>query len=88
MLVCPKGRERGLAPSSQIDSSGYIYALILTQVNLLLSVATTKIYRRMKKMSWNKAMIWNIVVYLLFTLVFLVLIINVRLAITFSDAQS
>lgn len=87
MLVCPSGRGRGLVPSNKIETSGYIYALILTQANLLLSVLTTKVYRRMKKMSWNKAMIWNIVVYLLFTILFLVLIINVRLAITFQGTQ-
>jgi len=83
MITCPQAGSKSLAKITDITNKGYIWAFVLTQANLLLSTVTTKVYRRMKGMSWEKAIMWNIMIYLTFTLVFVGLIIKLRLAITF-----
>jgi len=82
-MTCPQSGSKSLGKITDITNKGYLWAFVLTQANLLLSTITTKVYRRMKRMSWEKAIMWNIAIYLAFTLVFIGLIIKLRLAITF-----
>lgn len=83
MTVCPKNNAKGLAEGHDVSTEEYIWAMVVTQVNLVLQVITTKVYRKMKNMTVETTLMWNIVIYLLFTLLFAVLIIKMRLYILF-----
>jgi len=83
MLACPKYGVKALGNDYDISNHGYLLAFLLTQGNLLSSVVTTKVYRKMKKLTWEMAIMWNVAIFLFFTLVFMVLIIKLRLHIMF-----
>ena len=83
MLACPKYGARALSNDFEISDHGYLWAVILTQANLLLSVVATKVYRKMKKLTWEMSIMWNVAIFLIFTLAFMVAMIKVRLNIMF-----
>jgi len=86
MLACPKYGAKALGNDFEISKDGYIWAVILTQVNLMLSVVTTKVYRKMKKLTWEMAIMWNVAIFLFFTITFMISIIKVRLNIMFPSS--
>ncbi len=86
-MVCPKGDSKGLvyAGLDKVSTYDLVLALLLSETNLLLSVASTKLYRKMKNLSLTISMIWNVVIYLIFTLFTYYLIIKLRLMTLYED---
>lgn len=77
VMVCPGSGARGLVkvPISEVDGQEVFMAFILSEVNLLMQVASTKLKRRAKNFTFQKSLIYNITIYSLFVILTLIMIV-------------
>jgi hypothetical protein len=85
IMVCPRNGESGLIQTqfSSLSGGNIFWALVLSELNLLLSLSSTKIYRKFKSVSLIGGMLWNIIIFFFFLMGTLIFIIKLRLSITF-----
>ena len=85
LMECPSEGAKGLryVDISEIPVWKMVFAIVLGEVNLFVSIITVDKYRKLENLSHLRHTTWNALVFAAFFFVFLALIIIGRLFITF-----
>jgi len=82
IMICPINGSKGLAyaDTKQLNTGDVLLAFIIAETNLIISSITSKVYRKLIKTGLVQNIMWNIIIFLAFTILFLVSIVVMRLS--------